>query len=93
MANQAGSGLRRVGHGRFGAWSAVAGRLTVPGGRQNSAVSRSWLTYSALQPRPAEQLGGSDSLSATLAADRAFPAAVAELGRSEQEYRRYLWVR
>ena len=31
--------------------------------------------------RPAGQLGGSDNLSATVAADRAFPAAVAELGR------------
>lgn len=31
--------------------------------------------------RPAGQSDGSDNLSATLAADRAFPAAVAELGR------------
>jgi hypothetical protein len=31
--------------------------------------------------RPAGQSGGSDNLSAIVAADRAFPAAVAELGR------------
>ena len=31
--------------------------------------------------RPALQSDGSDNLSATVAADRAFPAAVAELGR------------
>ena len=31
---------------------------------------------------PAGQLYGSDNLSAIVAADRAFPAAVAELGRS-----------
>jgi hypothetical protein len=36
----------------------------------------------AANRRPAGQLDGSDSLTATLAADRAFPAAVAELGRS-----------
>lgn len=35
----------------------------------------------AANRRPAEQLGGSDNLSAIFAADRAFPAAVAELGR------------
>jgi hypothetical protein len=41
----------------------------------------------ALQPnmtsnrRPAGQSDGSDNLFATVAADRAFPAAVAELGR------------
>ena len=33
-------------------------------------------------PRPAGQSSGSDNLFATVAADRAFPAAVAELGRS-----------
>jgi hypothetical protein len=32
--------------------------------------------------RPAGQWAGSDNLSAIVAADRAFPAAVAELGRS-----------
>lgn len=31
--------------------------------------------------RPAGQSGGSDNVSATLAVNRAFPAAVAELGR------------
>jgi hypothetical protein len=36
----------------------------------------------ALQRRPAGQSDGSDNLSAIVAADRAFPAAVAELGRS-----------
>ena len=30
---------------------------------------------------PADQSNGSDNLSATVAADRKFPAAVAELGR------------
>jgi len=35
----------------------------------------------AANRRPAGQLDGSDNLSATVAADRAFPAAVAELGR------------
>lgn len=34
-----------------------------------------------LQRRPAGQSGDLDNLSATLAADRAFPAAVADLGR------------
>lgn len=32
-------------------------------------------------PRPAGQSDGSDNMSATLAADRAVPAAVAEPGR------------
>jgi hypothetical protein len=46
----------------------------------------------AANRRPALQSDGSDNLSATVAADRAFPAAVAELGRyahvnnSEREY-------
>ena len=35
----------------------------------------------AANRRPAGQLDGSDNLSAIVAADRAFPAAVAELGR------------
>ena len=35
----------------------------------------------AANRRPAEQLSGSGNLSAIVAADRAFPAAVAELGR------------
>jgi hypothetical protein len=35
----------------------------------------------AANRRPAGQSDGSDNLAATLAADRAFPAAVAELGR------------
>lgn len=35
----------------------------------------------AANRRPAGQSGGSDNLSATLAADRALPAAVAELDR------------
>ncbi len=36
---------------------------------------------STLQRRPAGQADGSGNLSAIVAADRAFPAAVAELGR------------
>ena len=36
----------------------------------------------AANRRPAGQLDGSGNLLATVAADRAFPAAVAELGRS-----------
>jgi len=44
-------------------------RITSP--NQSAAVNR----------RPALQSGGSRDLSAILAADRAFPAAVAELGR------------
>jgi hypothetical protein len=36
----------------------------------------------AANRRPAGQLDGSGNLSATVAADRACPAAVAELGRS-----------
>ena len=35
----------------------------------------------AANRRPTGQLDGSDNLSATVAADRAFPAAVPELGR------------
>jgi hypothetical protein len=35
----------------------------------------------AANRRPAGQSDGSDNLLATVAADRAFPAAVAELGR------------
>jgi len=35
----------------------------------------------AANRRPAGQLDGSGNLAATVAADRAFPAAVAELGR------------
>lgn len=35
----------------------------------------------AANRRPAGQTDGSDNLSAIVAADRAFPAAVAELGR------------
>ena len=35
----------------------------------------------AVNRRPAGQLGGSGNLSAIVAADRAFPAAVAELDR------------
>jgi len=35
----------------------------------------------AASRRPAGQSDGSDDLSTTFAADRAFPAAVAELGR------------
>jgi hypothetical protein len=38
--------------------------------------------------RPALQPDGSDNLSATVAADRAFPAAVAELGRSACHHHR-----
>ena len=38
-------------------------------------------SYPAANRRLAWQSDGSDSLSATVAADRAFPAAVAELGR------------
>ena len=41
-----------------------------------------WANQSAAaNRRPAGQLDGSDNLLATVAADRAFPAAVAELGR------------
>jgi hypothetical protein len=36
----------------------------------------------ALQHRPAGQLDGLDNVAAIVAADRAFPAAVAELGRA-----------
>ena len=36
--------------------------------------------------RPALQSGSSGNLSATVAADRAFPAAVAELGRSASKF-------
>ena len=39
----------------------------------------------AANRRPAGQADGSDDLSATIAADRAFPAAVAELDRSLQK--------
>jgi hypothetical protein len=39
----------------------------------------------AANRRPAGQSDGSDDLSATLAADRAFPAAVADPGRSASE--------
>jgi len=35
----------------------------------------------AANRRPALRAGGSENLAATVAADRAFPAAVAELGR------------
>jgi hypothetical protein len=38
-----------------------------------------WPNQGAANRRPAGQSGGSDNLSATVAADRAFPAAVAEL--------------
>ena len=38
-----------------------------------------WSKSAASNRRPAGQLDGSGSLSATVAADRAFPAAVAEL--------------
>ena len=42
-----------------------------------------WANQSAsANRRPAGQLDGSDNLAATVAADRAFTAAVAELGRS-----------
>mgnify|MGYP006176101307 CR=1 FL=1 len=41
-----------------------------------------WANQSAAaNRRPAGQSDGSDNLSATVAADRALPAAVAELGR------------
>jgi hypothetical protein len=41
-----------------------------------------WSNQSAAaNRRPAGQLDGSGNLTATVAADRAFPAAVAELGR------------
>jgi hypothetical protein len=39
----------------------------------------------AANRRPAGQSDGSGNSSAIVAADRAFPAAVAELGRSSQE--------
>ena len=39
----------------------------------------------AANRRPAGQSVGSGNLSATVAADRAFPAAVAELGRSTKK--------
>jgi hypothetical protein len=40
----------------------------------------------AANRRPAGQADGSDNLSATVAADRPFPAAVAELGRSAEYF-------
>jgi hypothetical protein len=40
----------------------------------------------AANRRPAGQADGSDKLSATVAADRPFPAAVAELGRSAEYF-------
>ena len=40
-----------------------------------------WPNQGAANRRPAGQSGGSENLSAIVAADRAFPAAVAELGR------------
>jgi hypothetical protein len=55
--------------------------------RQDSGLSMStdqepWPNQSAAaNRRPAGQLDGSGNLSATVAPDRAFPAAVAELGR------------
>ncbi len=40
----------------------------------------------AVNRRPAEQSDGADNLSGTIAADRAFPAAVAKLGRQAAAY-------
>ena len=40
----------------------------------------------AANRRPAGQSDGSDNLSAIVAADRAFPAAVAELDRSAKKF-------
>jgi len=45
--------------------------MTIMTANQSAAANR----------RPAGQLAGSGNLLATVAADRAFPAAVAELGR------------
>ncbi len=53
-------------------------------GKQARAFRRAAASFNqgaAANHRPAWQSDGSDNLSATLAADRAFPAAVAELGR------------
>jgi hypothetical protein len=47
------------------------------------SMTKTWSNKSAAaNRRPAGQLSGSGNLFATIAADRAFPAAVAELGRS-----------
>jgi hypothetical protein len=47
-----------------------------------SIIMRTWPNQSAAaNRRPAGQSDGTDNLSAIVAADRAFPAAVAELGR------------
>jgi len=45
-----------------------------------SGLTRQRPNHALQRRRPAGQSDGSDNLSATLAADRAFPAAVAELG-------------
>jgi hypothetical protein len=69
-------GLRRyVFIDAFGFVMGLADRRSVPlsgGAAQPSMTSNR---------RPAGQLGGSGNLFATVAADRAFPAAVAELDR------------
>jgi hypothetical protein len=47
-----------------------------------SSMTMTWPNQSAAaNRRPAGQLDGAGNLFATVAADRAFPAAVAELGR------------
>jgi hypothetical protein len=50
--------------------------------RQARRTAAGFNKSAAANRRPALQSDGSDNLSAIVAADRAFPAAVAELGRS-----------
>jgi hypothetical protein len=51
---------------------------------------KTWLNQgAAVNRRPAGQSSGSANLSAALAADRGFPAAVAELGRSPKTITRH----
>ena len=47
----------------------------------------------AANRRPAGQVDGSGNLAAPVAADRAFPATVAELGRSAQKTSSYPYYR
>ena len=64
----------------------IARPLSAPPGRQKTLdlprrAAAQFNQSAAANRRPAGQSDGSGNLSATVAADRAFPAAVAELGR------------
>ncbi len=59
-------------------WARFTGVLEKP---KQSSMSYAPNQGAAANRRPAGQLDGSGNLAATVAADRAFPAAVAELGR------------